>query len=145
MTKQTAAGLIATYLDHIAQTIDLDSLKEIEFISKTIEKLKIDAYQIFQANYKNDPNSLALFVFTYLQAPDELIPHKLLNLTNELAWYYANNPQMEALPAIFPVVLYNGQKEWTPRNVKELYSKQLNMPDFFFEFIDLQRGIVQTI
>ncbi len=145
MTKQTAAELISTYLDHIAKIIDLNSLQEIDFYTKTIEKLQIGAFQIFQASYRQDPGSRAVFVFTYLQTPDELIPHKLLNLTHELSWHFAKNPQMQALPAIFPVVLYNGQKQWTPRNVKQLYSKQINMPDFFFEFIDLQRGIVQTI
>ncbi len=145
MTKQLAAELISSYFSDLTNLINLDTLQEIKFSSKTIDKLQINAFQIFQASYIDEPDSIALFVFTYLDEPDELIPHKLLNLTNELSWHFANNPELSALPAIIPIVLYNGQTEWTPKNVKQLYSKQLNLPDFYFEFIDLQRKTAQTI
>ncbi len=143
MTAEVAKQITGFYLDHLAQVIDTGTFTEVH-PGIDDSRLQMPPYQIFEAKYKNDPQSLAVFVFAYLNQPDELIAHKLMNLTNELAWLYSQK-DLPALPAIFPVVLYDSPDEWVPKNIKELYTVSDNIPDFFFEFIDLQRSFVQTV
>ncbi len=137
MNADVVKVLIDTYLTQWSELLDLSTLKKVDI--EAGDKLASElAYEFYEAGYAGDPASLAVFCFVYLESPDDLIPHKLMSLTNEVAWHYSKS-DVEALPSIVPVVLYNGEQEWVPKNLKEIYSSNQLIPGFYFEFIDLKR------
>ncbi len=145
MTTQQAKELISIYFQEFISLLDIDSIQEVDFGHYVAEKLKIDHYQIFQVNYQEGQGQLAVFLLVYLEEPDEIIAHKLMNFANEIAWFYSKKDEIAALPAIFPVVLYNGVEEWTPKSIKQIYTVTDYMPEFHFEFIDLKQALSVTI
>jgi hypothetical protein len=137
MKVATARELVKTYLAHIAQRLDLQTLTHIELTLPLAHKLGINSYQVFTCNFLQDPGSLLAFLFVYLQEPDRIIAHKLFNLVNDLSWYFTKQ-QVEIPPAIIPVLIYDGDQDFEPQTLKQIYSIPERAPEFYFEYIDLK-------
>ncbi len=145
MTKQQVKDLTEIYFQELVPLLDMESIEEVDFGSYAAEKLKIDNFEIYQIKYKEGQGQLAVFLFVYLEEPDEIIAHKLMNFANEIAWFYSKKDEIAALPAIFPVLLYNGAEDWTPKSIKQIYTATDYMPEFHFEFIDLKQALSITV
>ena len=137
MTKEIVKELILTYLDHIAPRLDLDTLAEEKALLLLAQKLQITNYQVFTCRFRKEPKSLLAFLFVYLTEPDGIIAHKMFNLVNDLSWYFTQKG-VEVMPAIVPVLIYDGQEDFEPKTLKQIYTTPERAPQFYFEYIDLK-------
>ncbi len=144
MTTDTVKQLITTYLGHMAENLNLDTLTEEKVVLPLANKLGINHYQVFVCQFLQDQDSELAFLFVYINSPDRLIAHKLFNLVNDLAWYFTKQGK-EILPAIIPVLIYDGQEDFEPETLKKLYSSPERAPQFFFEFIDLKHNVYSLV
>ncbi len=137
MTRETAIQLINTYLDHIAVNLDLDTLAEEKADLPLAGKLGINQYQVFLCSFKQDKISQLAFLFVYINEPDRIIAHKLFNLVSDLSWYFTKQ-EMEILPSVIPVLIYNGDQDFEPQSLKQIYTSPERAPQFYFEYINLK-------
>ena len=142
MDAKTARDLITSYLDHIAQNLNLDTLKEELATLQVAQKLDIKHYQIFTCQFLNEPESELAFLFVYIDTPDRIIAHKLFNLVGDLSWHFSKR---DIMPSIIPVLIYNGDPDFEPHSLKQIYTAPERAPEFYFEFINLKKRINYVI
>ncbi len=144
MTVETARELINLYLAHIATKVDLDTLSDEHATLPLAKKLGIEQYQTFISKFKEDPESELAFLFVYLTVPDKIIAHRLFNLVNDLSWYFTKQ-EKHVPPSIIPILIYNGTEDFEPQSLKKIYTNPERAPEFYFEFIDLNKHLYSLI
>ncbi len=144
MNSKTARDLIITYLDHIAQNLNMDSLKEEQATLAVAQKLDVKHYQVFTCQFLNEPESELAFLFVYIDSPDRIIAHKLFNLIADLSWHFSRQ-QRDIMPSVIPVLIYNGDQDFEPQSLKQIYTSPERAPEFYFEFINLKKHINYVI
>lgn len=56
-------------------------------------------------------------------------------ITNLYIYLLENNKKLDMLPAVFPILLYNGDKKWTsPDNISQLIENNLSLEEFGINF-----------
>jgi hypothetical protein len=122
-----------------AEGIDKDDLTQIEssFILKDFGELESDVI------YKHEKKNLVFYILLEQQSkPDFSMPFRLLHyMVSILAMEFKNaDPQKRILkdyrlPAIVPIVLYNGKDNWTPvRSFKEYTANHGEFGDYLIDF-----------
>jgi len=98
-------------------------LEDIELVDKTFvsdEFIQRESDIIYKV--KTQKKDVYIFVLVEFQSTvDKTIPVRMLLYILQLYDHLYRNSQKGKLPAIFPVLLYNGSKKWTiPTNIQSL-------------------------
>ena len=131
-----------------AKEITADNLERVE----TSNVLKDYSERESDVVYKLKDKNVYFYVLLEMQSkPDFSMPWRLLQyMVNLLAYEFKNTDEDERLqkafklPAIVPIVLYNGENNWTPvRSYKEYTDNYEafgnNIVDFEYHLFDLNR------
>jgi predicted transposase/invertase (TIGR01784 family) len=129
-------------------SISVEDIEQVNASFVTDDFQKRDSDVIYRLNSKN----VYFYVLTEMQsAPDFSIPFRLLRyMTNLLADEFKNTAQnirvskSFRLPAIVPIVFYNGEEEWNPVMSFKEYTANYgdfgdNIIDFKYILFDLKR------
>lgn len=124
--KRIFHQLITQFVDlGIAKKISLDSIQQVDrsFIADDLKKRESDL--IYQVNLQGQ--ELYIYILVEFQSkPDKTIPIRMLLYILHLYDLIYRNSQAGKLPAILPILLYNGKEEWTiPFKIEELINKHL--------------------
>ncbi len=119
--KKIFHQLITRYVDlDFAKKIDLDSIQSVDksFIADSMARRESDL--IYQVNV--DDQDFYIYILVEFQSSvDKSIPIRMLLYILHLYDMTYRNSKEGKLPAIFPILLYNGSENWTiPYQVQEL-------------------------
>jgi predicted transposase/invertase (TIGR01784 family) len=92
--------------------IDFNTLERIDksFISDEFTERESDL--IYKAKFEG--KDLYIFILLEFQSTvDRFMALRMLRYITELYEYLVRNQKLKKLPAVFPVMLYNGEKKWT--------------------------------
>jgi len=92
--------------------LEFESLVRIDksFVSDRFEERESDI--IYKVNFKG--NEVYIFILLEFQSTvDKFMALRMLRYITELYEYLVRNHKLKKLPAVFPVMLYNGDKKWT--------------------------------
>ena len=92
--------------------LEFGSLERIDksFVSDRFEERESDI--IYKVNFKG--NEVYIFILLEFQSTvDRFMALRMLRYITELYEYLVRNHKLKKLPAVFPVMLYNGDKKWT--------------------------------
>ena len=141
-SKQAFVQLVKSFVRHgWAEQVDEASLELIDrtFVLQDFQNKEADV--VYKAKLKD--REVIFYVLLELQSTvDFLMPQRLLQYMNEI-WRFIlkNTPKNEAdrkdfrLPAIVPMVLYNGKAPWTvPLNFKETLESHEAFGDLVVNF-----------
>jgi len=141
-SKKAFLQLIRSFIKHgWAEQIDEASLELVNrtFVLQDFQDKEADV--VYRAKIKD--REVIFYVLMELQSSvDFLIPYRLLLYMNEI-WrsIFKDVPRAEAerkdfrLPAIVPIVLYNGKDSWTvPLNFKETLDSHQLFGDYLVDF-----------
>ncbi len=117
------------FVDHL----DFTSLNRIDksFIDENMKNK--ESYLIYTIMYKNKPVYIYLLM-EFQSTVDLSMPLRFLRYILELSESYGKNMQSGLYPAVFPLLIYNGEQKWSAKkNPKELFETTINekfIPDF---------------
>ena len=141
--KEVARDFLEWHLpSFIKERIDLDSVetKKDSFVDDNFKKLETDI--LFSLNFNNEPG----YIYTLVEAqkkPDKFMPLRLLKYLIAIMEHHIKNNEDKKLPAIYPLILYQGQALWNhTTNFFELFvepdlAKQILTNDF--QLVDIHR------
>ena len=107
--------------------IDFDSCKKIDksFVSKKYDKTESDI--IYEVKLKNKESVYIYILLEFQSTVDKFMAVRMLNYITNLyidmisSSRKKDNKTIEMLPPVFPLLLYNGDKNWTAKtNINEL-------------------------
>ena len=117
------------------------SLENIELVDKSFvsdEFLARESDIIYKIKLK-DSEVYIYFLLEFQATVDKSIPIRMLLYLMQFYDLLLRNSREGLLPSVFPLLLYNGRKNWTiPTNVRELIDKRI--PDRFipsFEYFKI--------
>lgn len=124
--KKIFHQLITRYVDlDFAKKIKLDSIQSVDrsFIADDLAKRESDL--IYQVNL--DGQEIFIYILVEFQSTvDKSIPIRMLLYILHLYDLTYRNSKEGKLPAIFPILLYNGSDEWTiPFHIQDLIHHQI--------------------
>lgn len=113
--------------------IEYSTLQRIDKSFVTDEFVNRESDLIFRADLKG--SELYIFILLEFQSSvDRFMSLRMLRYITELYEYLIKNYRIKKLPAVFPVMLYNGEKKWTaPEELNKLIEKSIPLkyiPDF---------------
>lgn len=117
------------------QELDFDNCETVDksFISEHYKETESDI--IYKVRLRD--NDLYIFVLIEFQSRVErFMALRMLNyITDFYMDYVASNPGVKTLPAIFPILLYNGDAQWTaPTTIAELIADGNRLGRFALNF-----------
>src|SRR5512145_2801156 len=120
MVKQLLTGFVS---EDWVREIDFSTLERLDksFISDELSSRESDL--VYKVKFRN--RELYIFIFLEFQSTvDRFMALRMLRYITELYEYLVKNRKFRTLPAVFPVVLYNGEKRWTaPLEMNKLIEK----------------------
>ena len=120
-----------------------DWIKDLDFDScETVDKSFIsDHYKETESDiiYKSKLKDKEVYIFILIEfqsTVDRFMVLRILNyITNFYMDYVASKPRVKKLPAIFPILLYNGEARWTaPVSLSELIDDHDRLGRFSINF-----------
>lgn len=120
--KETFITLLRSFLNK--PWVNEIDVNELECVDKSFilhDYAEKEADIVYKAKIK-DTNVIFYVLLELQSSVDKTMPIRLLFYMNEI-WrdYIKNNVNSDKLPAIIPMVLYNGEKTWSvPKNFKEM-------------------------
>jgi len=134
-------NLITNYLPEIAEDIDFNTGELLDIDLKIKQTEPVADLKIIKYNLKEKSYIPVVFLFVLINEPYEIIPLTMYRLASDLHWYFTKNPIDEnTYPYVIPVLLYNNEKDWTPKTLAELVPPNPSVPEFHYHFIDLKHG-----
>lgn len=113
--------------------IDYSNMERIDKSFVTAEFLKRESDVIYKAQFKGKDVYIYLLI-EFQSTVDRYMSLRILRYICEFYEYLVETKGLKMLPAIFPVMLYNGDDRWTaPENVKDLIEESISsayIPDF---------------
>jgi len=101
--------------------LDFSQCKKLDksFISKDYQETESDI--IYEVKFRGQKSYLVILL-EFQSTVAHFMALRVLNyITNFYMDYWKSNPKIKALAPIFPIVLYNGDRQWTaPVNLSEL-------------------------
>ena len=92
--------------------IEYNSLEKIDKSFVTDEFSKRESDIIYKASFKGE--DVYIFILLEFQSTvDRFMSLRMLRYIAELYEHLIRNHKLSRLPAVFPVMLYNGEKRWT--------------------------------
>ena len=128
--------LIETFVDQPwVDDLDFSTCETLDksFISKHYQETESDL--IYKIRLKD--RTIYIYILIEFQSTvDKFMALRVLNyITNFYMDYLASNKSVEKLPAVFPIVLYNGDLRWTaPENIKALIEDFPPLGPFALDF-----------
>jgi hypothetical protein len=120
---RAAAELRAILPDRVTRHIDWDSLQAVHasFVDAALSQRHGDL--MFSARLKEGHEAYLWLLFEHQSTIDRWMPLRMLEMAVEfLKGWHKEHPRAQRLPAILPIVLYQGATPWTaPRTLAELY------------------------
>jgi predicted transposase YdaD len=120
---RAAAELRAILPERVARYIDWDSLQAVHasFVDAALSQRHGDL--LFSARLKEGHEAYLWLLFEHQSTVDRWMPLRVLEMAVEfLKGWRKEHPRAQRLPAILPIVLYQGATPWTaPRTLAELY------------------------
>ena len=120
--------LLETFVpQEFVKEIDFDSCKKIDksFVSKKYDKTESDI--IYEVKLKNKESVYIYILLEFQSTVDKFMAVRMLNYITNLyidmisSSRKKDNKRIEMLPPVFPLLLYNGDKNWTAKtNINEL-------------------------
>jgi len=115
--------------------IDYTTLQRIDKSFVTDEFANRESDLIFKA-YFNDKEVYIFILLEFQSTVDRFMALRILRYITELYEYLIKSYKIKKLPAVFPVMLYNGEKRWTaPAELNKLIEKSVPekyIPDFSY-------------
>ena len=129
--------------EHFIKGLDFSKLTRLDksFIDKTMQNRESDL--VWKIYFKNRP--IYLYVLLEFQSTvDKTMPLRFLRYILELTETYGIDKETGLYPAVFPLLLYNGDTTWTAKfNSKDLYSK--NIPEKYIPNFEYHPILVNKI
>ncbi len=126
---------LLTYFVDEGWTADIDysSLQRIDKSFVTDEFANRESDLVYKAYFKG--KEVYIFLLLEFQSTvDRFMALRMLRYITELYEYLIKSYRIKMLPAVFPVMLYNGEKRWTvPEELNKLIEKSIPekyIPDF---------------
>lgn len=115
--------------------LDFDNCDTVDksFISEHYKETESDI--IYKLRLKD--KEIYIFILIEFQATvDRFMALRILNyMTNFYMDYLESHKKVKKLPALFPILLYNGEKKWTaPTNISELIEAGVQLGRFALDF-----------
>lgn len=105
--------LLTSFVDEAwIHELEFSTLERIDksFVSDKFEERESDI--IYKAGFRG--NDIYIFILMEFQSTvDRFMALRMLRYIVELYEYLVRNHKVKKLPAVFPVMLYNGEKKWT--------------------------------
>ena len=115
--------------------LDFESCQTIDksFISEHYKETESDLL------YKVGLKAREIYIYILIEfqsTVDDFMALRVLNyITNFYMDYLTSNKGVKKLPAVFPIVLYNGERRWTaPVNLKNLIEENPSLDQFSLDF-----------
>ena len=116
-------------------SLDFDSCETLDksFISEHYKETESDL--IYKIQF-HDREVYIYILIEFQSTVDPFMALRVLNyITNFYMDFFANNRSVQKLPAVFPIVLYNGSARWTaPVNLSELIEQTPPLGRFALDF-----------
>ncbi len=128
--------LVETFVnEEWVQSLDFDTSEPLDksFISEHYKETESDLIFKIQGH---DREVYIYILIEFQSTVDEFMALRVLNyITNFYMDFVANNSGVKKLPAVFPIVLYNGNAPWTaPVNISELIEQTPPLGRFALDF-----------
>ena len=123
--------------------VDQDWVSELDFDTcETLEKSFVsDHYKETESDliYKVQLRGKTIFIYLLLEFQSTVDPFMALRVLNYLTNFYmdfcSSYEKVKRLPAIFPIVLYNGDKRWdAPTSISDLIEEEPDLGRFSLAF-----------
>ena len=119
--------IIETFIEEDwVQQLDFSRIERIDksFISESYREVEADL--LFKVPFKDSDRELFFYFLTELQS--KVLRFMALRVQHYVSSFYMDfiqsNPSAQTLPAVFPIVLYNGDEKWTaPTQVADLIER----------------------
>lgn len=105
--------------------LDFSSIKRLDksFIDSNMRKKESDL--VYEIYFKKQPVYFYLLL-EFQSTVDRSMPLRFLRYILELSESYGRNKQTKLFPAVFPLLIYNGDRRWTAKlNPNQLYEKSI--------------------
>ncbi|MBN1498572.1 MAG: Rpn family recombination-promoting nuclease/putative transposase, partial [Spirochaetes bacterium] len=113
--------------------LDYDSLLKIDKSFITAEFIDREADILYKVNFKNSEIYIFLLI-EFQSSPEKFMSQRMLRYIMEFYDYLIREQNVKKLPAVFPVMLYNGERKWSsPVNVRNLIEKTA-IPEKYLPF-----------
>ena len=116
-------------------SLDFDTCETLDksFISEHYKETESDL--IYKIQF-HDREVYIYILIEFQSTVDPFMALRVLNyITNFYMDFFANNRSVQKLPAVFPIVLYNGSARWTaPANLSELIEQTPPLGRFALDF-----------
>ena len=128
--------LIETFVNQEwVHSLDFDSCEPLDksFISEHYKETESDLI------YKIQFQDREVYIYILIEFQSTVDPFMALRVLNYITNFYmdflVNNRDVKKLPAVFPIVLYNGEARWTaPVNLSELIEQNPPLGTFGLDF-----------
>jgi predicted transposase/invertase (TIGR01784 family) len=105
--------------------LDYNSLERIDKSFVTEEFIERESDIIYRINFNSEPIFIYLLI-EFQSTVDRFISLRMLRYINSFYEYLISAKRIKKLPAVFPVMLYNGEKKWTaPEEFGNLVDKSI--------------------
>ena len=128
--------LIETFVNQEwVHSLDFDTCEPLDksFISEHYKETESDLI------YKIQSQDREVYIYILIEFQSTVDPFMALRVLNYITNFYmdflVNNKSVQKLPAVFPIVLYNGEARWTaPVNLSELIEQTPPLGAFALDF-----------
>ena len=128
--------LIETFVNQEwVHSLDFDTCEPLDksFISEHYKETESDLI------YKIQSQDREVYIYILIEFQSTVDPFMALRVLNYITNFYmdflVNNKSVQKLPAVFPIVLYNGEARWTaPVNLSELIEQTPPLGAFGLDF-----------
>ena len=128
--------LIETFVNQEwVHSLDFDTCEPLDksFISEHYKETESDLI------YKIQFHDREVYIYILIEFQSTVDPFMALRVLNYITNFYmdflVNNRSVKKLPAVFPIVLYNGEARWTaPVNLSELIEQNPSLGAFALDF-----------
>jgi predicted transposase/invertase (TIGR01784 family) len=105
--------------------IEYTTLERIDKSFVSDEFIERESDLIYKAKFEG--KDLYIFILIEFQSTvDRFMSLRMLHYITELYEYLVKNHKIKTLPAVFPVMLYNGEKKWTaPEELSNLIENSI--------------------
>ena len=109
--------------------LDYDTLERLDKSFATEEFINRESDIIYRINFKGEEIFIYLLI-EFQSSVDRFMSLRMLRYITEFYEYLVSAMKIKTLPAVFPVMLYNGEKKWTApvdfinlvdRSIPEIY------------------------
>jgi len=135
--------LVSFVHERFIKDLDFTNMERIDksFVDNKMEERESDI--IYKINFKGKPIYIYLLL-EFQSSVDRTMPLRFLRYILELSESYGKDKDTKLYPAVFPLLLYNGEDKWTANiNPKELYAKTI--PDKFIPSFEYYPIIINKI